>query len=103
MRFLKTLLCCGALLTVTAQSAESREALRYDWPLFIYNFGGLEKYSIEDQVNLLQRYGYAGMAVDIGNATKLAELERYQTAAKKADHFKIYTRSTASTMMRKMG
>ena len=91
MRFLKTLLCCGALLTVTAQSAESREALRYDWPLFIYNFGGLEKYSIEDQVNLLQRYGYAGMAVDIGNATKLAELERYQTAAKKADHFKIYT------------
>jgi hypothetical protein len=91
MKLLKTLLCCSALLTVNAHSDESRKPLRYDWPLFIYNFGGLEKYSIEDQVNLLQRYGYAGMAVDVGSATKLEELERYQAAAQKADHFKIYT------------
>lgn len=91
MKLLKTILCCGALLNVTVHSAEDRESLRYDWPLFVYNFGGLEKYSIDDQVSLLQRHGYAGMAVDVGNPAKLAELERYHEAAGKADNFKIHT------------
>lgn len=79
------------LLTISAYSQESNKKLRYDWPLFVYNFGGLEKYSIEDQVNLLHRYGYAGMAVDIGNTEKLADFDRYQAAAKKIQNFKIYT------------
>jgi hypothetical protein len=39
----------------------------------------------------LHRYGYAGMAVDIGNAEKLADFDRYQAAAKTKQNFRIYT------------
>jgi sugar phosphate isomerase/epimerase len=90
MKFINALLCLGAALMGSGYSAESREGLRYDWPLFTYNFGGLDKYSIEEQVNMLQRHGYAGLAVDIGNDTKLAEFDRYRAAAQKADRFKLY-------------
>lgn len=79
------------LMTIPAFSQASNKRLRYDWPLFVYNFGGLEKYSIEDQVNMLHRYGYAGIAVDIGNAEKLADFDRYQAAAKTKQNFKIYS------------
>ena len=79
------------LMTIPAFSQASNKRLRYDWPLFVYNFGGLDKYSIEEQVNMLQRYGYSGMAVDIGNAEKLADFDRYRSAAKKIEKFKIYT------------
>jgi len=91
MKLLKTLLCAGALVVGSVCSAESHEGFRYDWPLFIYNFGGLDKYPIEEQVAMLQRHGYAGMAIDIGSAAKLAEFDRYRTAAEKVDGFKIYT------------
>jgi hypothetical protein len=90
IKILKAWLCLGAILICSAWSAQSREGFRYDWPLFIYNFGGLDKFPIEEQVNMLHRYGYAGMAVDIGSAAKLAEFHRYQAAAKKVGGFKIY-------------
>jgi sugar phosphate isomerase/epimerase len=90
MKLLKTLLCAWTLLVGSLYSSESRESFRYDWPLFIYNFGGLDKYSIEEQVNMLHRYGYAGMAIDIANTAKLGEFDRYRTAAKKVGGFKIY-------------
>jgi sugar phosphate isomerase/epimerase len=90
MRQIKALLCLGAALLGAIQSAESREGFRYDWPLFTYNFGGLEKLSIEEQVKMLHRHGYAGLAVDVGGAAKLAEFDRYRAAAQQVDGFKIY-------------
>jgi sugar phosphate isomerase/epimerase len=86
--------CLGALLTVlpgAVCAAESREGFRYDWPLFVYNFGGLDKYTIEEQVTLVHRSGYAGMSIDIGSAAKLDDFDRYRAAAKLVDGFKIYT------------
>ena len=87
---LLTSLCVCTLLAGAIYAAESRPALRYDWPLFVYNFGGLDKYPIEEQVTMLQRHGYAGMAIDIATAAKLAEFDRYRAAANKANDFKIY-------------
>ena len=90
MKLLKALLFCWAFLVSSVYSAESRESFRYDWPLFVYNFGGLDKYSVEEQVNLLHRYGYAGMAVDIADAAKQNQFDQYQAAAKKVGGFKIF-------------
>ena len=90
MKIIKTLLCAGIIFAGPVLAAESREGLRYDWPLFIYNFGGLDKYPIEEQVKVLHGHGYAGMAIDIGDAAKQAEFDRYRAAAKKADGFRIY-------------
>ena len=90
MKFLKTLLCVWTVLIGSIYSSGSREAFRYDWPLFIYNFGGLDKYSIEEQVNMLHGYGYAGMAVDIADAAKQKQFDQYQAAAKKVHGFKIF-------------
>jgi sugar phosphate isomerase/epimerase len=72
-------------------SQDNTTKLKYNWPLFVYNFGGLDKFTIEDQVKLVQQYGYDGMAIDVANATKLAEYEKYAEAAKKIKNFKIYT------------
>lgn len=91
MKSLKILSCIWPAIIGSLCPAESRESLRYDWPLYVYNFGGLEKHPVEEQVNLLHRHGYAGMAVDIGSAQKLAEFERYRAAAGKVADFKIYT------------
>lgn len=90
MKLLKTLLFVGTVLVGSMSLAESREGFRYDWPLFIYNFGGLDKFPIEEQVNMLHRYGYAGMAVDIGNAASLKDFHRYRSAADRVDGFKIF-------------
>jgi sugar lactone lactonase YvrE len=87
MKLLTTFLfLCAALVG----SAESRESFRYDWPLYIYNFGGLDKYSVEEQVKMLHDYGYAGMAVDIADEAKQKQFDQYHAAAKKLDGFKIY-------------
>lgn len=72
-------------------SQNSTTKLRYKWPLFVYNFGGLDKFPIEEQVNMLHRYGYDGMAVDVANEAKLADFANYTAAAKKLQNFKIYT------------
>jgi streptogramin lyase len=90
MKFIRALLCVGAFLVGSVCSAESREAFRYDWPLFIYNFGGLDKLPIKEQVSLLHRHGYAGMAVDIADAAKQNQFDQYQAAAKKVDGPKIF-------------
>lgn len=86
-----SLLIVSFLLTVATYSQASNQKLRYDWPLFVYNFGGLDKLSIEEQVNKVHNYSYAGMTVDIGNAEKLAHFDRYQAAAKTKQNFKIYS------------
>ncbi len=90
MKLLKKLLCVGIVLIGSVNSGESREALRYNWPLFIYNFGGLVNYSIEEQVKMLHGYGYAGMAIDIANDAKLGEFDHYRALAKKVAGFKIF-------------
>ncbi len=81
--------CFGVSVPIISQN--SKDKLRHNWPLFVYNFGGLDKYSIEEQVNMLHLYGYDGMAIDVANASKLADFERYAAAAKKLQNFKIYT------------
>jgi sugar phosphate isomerase/epimerase len=91
MKLYQTLLLSGAVLIGSALPAETRVALRYDWPLFIYNFGGLDKYPIEEQVNKLQGYGYAGIAIEIGDPSKPDEFDRYQAAAKRTDGFRVVT------------
>jgi sugar phosphate isomerase/epimerase len=90
MKFLKTLLFAGAALLGFVPAAASREAFRYDWPLFVYNFGGLDRYPIEDQVKLVRGHGYAGLAIDIGAASKPGEFERYLAAARSGPGFRIY-------------
>lgn len=89
MKLIKALLCVVAVLIGSVYSAEGRD-FRYDWPLFIYNMGGLDKYPVEEQVKMLHDDGYAGLAVDIGSLTKLEEFDRYRAAAGKVDGFKIY-------------
>ncbi len=79
------------LLTAATYSQTANKKLRYDWPLFVYNFGGLDKFSIEEQVNMIHNYGYSGMTVDIGSPSKLADLANYQSAAKKHENFKIFS------------
>jgi hypothetical protein len=37
------LLIFSILLTIPASSQVSNKKFRYDWPLFVYNFGGLDK------------------------------------------------------------
>lgn len=90
MKLLKVLLFFWVFLVSSVDSAESSESFRYDWPLFVYNFGGLDKYSIEEQVNLLHRYGYVGMAVDIANADKQNQFDQYQAAVRMVGGFKIF-------------
>ena len=97
--FLAITLCTGAAvqpnIIVNLMDDQDKESIgtygSYDWPLFIYNFGGLDAYSIENQVNMLHGYGYAGMTLNVEKAEKLSEFDHYVAAASKLDGFKIYS------------
>ena len=60
-------------------------------PLFVYTFGGLDKYSVEKQVNLLVKLGYAGLAVEVTKEADVARLEEYLKYTEKRNDFKIYS------------
>lgn len=90
MHFLKYLVVV-ILLGGTTCDAEAREGIRYDWPLFIYNFGGLDGYSIEEQVGILQHYGYDGMTISIEKAERLDQFNQYIATAESFEDFKIYS------------
>lgn len=81
----------AVLLCLTARGGETRDVARYDWPLFIYNFGELDRYSVEEQVVMLHGYGYDGMTVSVEKAERLGDFNRYVAAAEKFDDFKIYS------------
>ncbi|MDQ5979251.1 hypothetical protein ESB00_08650 [Oleiharenicola lentus] len=86
----RALLYLASFLLAWSGRVEASPALRYDWPLFTYNFGGLEKLPVAEQVSMLRRHGYAGLAVDIGSAAKLANLSQYEEAARQGADVRIF-------------
>lgn len=59
-------------------------------PFYSYNFGGLENYSPEKQIDLLQKTGYDGIALQMAKAEHVNNLDRFLQAADKYPEFKIY-------------
>jgi sugar phosphate isomerase/epimerase len=61
----------------------------HPWPVTSYNFGGLEKLSPQDQIDLLHRSGYDGIILRCATEKNFQNLDRYIQAAERTDHFKI--------------
>lgn len=59
------------------------------WPLYIYNFGGLDDFTIAEQVTMTKDAGYAGMIVGIAPNT-LERFDDYRSAARKTEGFDIH-------------
>lgn len=55
---------------------------RYQWPVYVYNFGGLTKLSIEDQFNAVGSTGYGGLIVNFETLKKQPQVIAYKEAAK---------------------
>ena len=67
--FVSLVLCAG--LSVQAQAAPVSATLR---PLYVYNFGGLENLTPEQQCNLVAEAGYAGLVLKIETQSDLDNL-----------------------------
>lgn len=61
-----------------------------DYPLYIYNFGGLTNYTPQKQVELLTGMGYGGMALSATTDEDMRLMPDYLTYAARQKNFKIY-------------
>lgn len=64
----------GAALPAAEESAASR-------PLYVYNFGGLETLSPEEQLAAATEAGFAGLVLDVNKPAALANLPRHLAAS----------------------
>ncbi|GJM64057.1 TIM barrel protein [Persicobacter diffluens] len=48
-----------------------------DWPMYVYNFGGLNKLPVKEQKALLKKYGYQGVALMANNRKQMIDLSPY--------------------------
>lgn len=63
----------------------------HKWPLYVYNFGGLRELPIPEQINLVKKSGYSGMAVGASDFEELKGLDEYMKCAKQTKNFEINT------------
>ena len=66
--------------------AEGNES---QWPLYIYDFGGYDAFTISEQVSMTKSSGYAGMIVGIA-PDSLGEFDDYKAEADKTEDFDIH-------------
>ena len=60
--------------------------------LYTYSFGGIEKMSIDDAVDILERLGYSGIAAEARGSDALNRLDRYhELSLEKGENFKVMT------------
>ena len=81
------LLICILSFFTRVQSQENRP--NYQWPLYAYNFGGLQNLSPKDQIDTLNKYGYNGLTVLGNSKTTLTDLKPFFTYADAIENFKI--------------
>ncbi|MEO6243984.1 MAG: TIM barrel protein [Opitutaceae bacterium] len=67
-------------------AAEAAIATR---PLYVYNFGGLETLTAEQQCAAATDAGFAGLVLDVNNPTGMANLPRHLTYCTPPHHTKI--------------
>lgn len=60
-------------------------------PFFAYNFGGLEQLSPKEQIDLLQQYGYQGIALRMATAENVAQLPEFIRIANQTEGFDIFS------------
>ncbi len=90
MRLVIILLCfLLGLEACTIQKKQSGSQDKFN-PFFVYNFGGLENYSPERQINMLQKMGYEGVSVIMASAEKVKELNAFLAVVDKYPSFRIY-------------
>ncbi len=78
------------LLAIFANSSVAfAEGNDSQWPLYIYDFGGYEAFTISEQVSMTKTSGYAGMIVGI-TPDSLDEFDDYKAEADKTENFDIH-------------
>lgn len=74
----------------TNGSVKGTSKIKEQAAFFVYNFGGLEKYSPEEQVGLVSNIGYNGMAIYATTAEDVEKIPRFIYASARKKNFKIY-------------
>tara|TARA_B100000809_G_scaffold141837_1_gene139382 strand:- start:12518 stop:13438 length:921 start_codon:yes stop_codon:yes gene_type:complete len=62
-----------------------------DNPFFVYNFGGLDKLSPAEQIEMLKKHGYDGITLRMAKAEHVAEYLEFAKIVDKTEDFKIYS------------
>lgn len=86
MKIIRISLVVGLLLATVTLRGQG-----VDWPLYVYNFGGLQKYTQAEQVDMVKGFGYDGMTVMSNGQNELLDLSGYFSRADEVDDFQIYT------------
>jgi sugar phosphate isomerase/epimerase len=60
-------------------------------PFFVYNFGGIDKYTPKEQVALLQRIGYDGISIQVTTPQHVEGLKEFISISQKEKNFKIFS------------
>lgn len=88
----KSILGCLFLISIfgaDCQQDKKNEALIN--PLFVYNFGGLEKLTPKEQIHILKSNGYNGISLRMAKEEHVAQLNEFIDRADKTADFKIYS------------
>ncbi|QLE02458.1 TIM barrel protein [Galbibacter sp. BG1] len=62
-----------------------------DWPLYAYNFGGLQEMSPAEQVSTLVSAGYQGVSVMANHRGEMIDLKPFFRAASSHEDFKVFS------------
>lgn len=60
-------------------------------PFFVYNFGGIDKYTPKEQLALLQRIGYDGISIQVTTPQHVEDLKEFIIISQKEKNFKIFS------------
>lgn len=75
--------------SISSVGSEKNEKCTVKWPLTAYNFGGLDKFSPEEQIDLLHKIGYKGIIIRGATASNVQNLDRFIVKADMISEFDI--------------
>ncbi len=84
----KVIVFCFIAIGYTSGYAQPNEGAN---PFFCYNFGGLERYSPEEQIDILYKTGFDGICLQMAKAEEVRNLDCFIRAADRYADFKIYS------------
>lgn len=89
---IKTAVLCFLILISISSCGTKRNGSinQKNNPFFVYNFGGIDKYTPERQVALLQEIGYDGISIQVTTPKHVEDLREFISISKKAN-FKIFS------------
>ncbi|NQU54677.1 MAG: sugar phosphate isomerase/epimerase [Bacteroidetes bacterium] len=75
--------------SIFSVGSEKNEKSTLKWPLTAYNFGGLDQFSPEEQIDLLHKNGYKGIIIRGATASNVQNLDHFILKADKIPEFDI--------------